>query len=334
MIHAAALSPNKASSMLMAGGVVLVMLVCGGCGKSAGRVVSSPRESPPRTRTATVTKSVHHNKSTAQETPVLKDGAPASFAVLQRQLSGEGRISVAVQPLAAGQMAVLGGDPEMLGMSTTKILIFAALLRDRGGVARLTDAQKRLAQAAVTESDNQAILALFSVLEQDQGGVTGASNYATGLLRDAGDPSTVVATAPPPPGYATTFGQILWSPTAEVRFFRVLALGCLLPPADTRYVLRLMSQIEPSESWGLGSAEFGAVAFKGGWGPLANGQYGVRQTGIIGNGDRGVVVAITVDPATSFGVGTAVLTDVARWLRGEVRLVPHPRESCDAARGS
>ena len=86
--------------------------------------------------------------------------------------------------------------------------------------------------------------------------------------------------------------------------------------------------------WGLGSAGFGAVPFKGGWGPLANGHCGVRQTGTVGNGDRAEVVAITVDPAASFDVGTAVLTDVARWLRGEVRLVSHPPESCAAARGS
>ena len=211
--------------------------------------------------------------------PTLRPTARASFAALQQGLEGEGRISIVVEPLGTGPRVVFGSDPPMQGMSTTKILILAALLRDRAGVGNLTSAQQALARAAVTKSDNQSILDLFQVLESDRGGLTGASEYATSLLRDAGDSVTTVSTRPPPPGYATTFGQTPWSPTAEVRFFRFLALGCLMPPADTGYVLGLMRSIEPSESWGLGSAGFDQVAFKGGWGPEPGGEYGVRQTG-------------------------------------------------------
>jgi hypothetical protein len=217
----------------------------------------------------------------------------------------------------------------MLGMSTTKILVLASLLRDRGGADRLTAAQKALAESAITESDNQSILDLFSTLEADQGGVVGASSYMTSLLRDAGDSGTSVATAPAPAGYATTFGQTPWTPAAEVTFFRALALGCVLRPADTDYVLGLMRKIVPSERWGLGSAGLSAVAFKGGWGPLAGG-YGVRQTGIIGSGDSGAVVAITADPAATFAAGTSALTEVAEWASREIRLVPREPGSCAA----
>jgi hypothetical protein len=219
----------------------------------------------------------------------------------------------------------------MQGMSTTKVLILAALLRDRGGVGVLTSEQRALARAAITQSDNQSILDLFQALERDRGGLVGASDYATMLLRGAGDSDTTVSTAPPPAGYATTFGQTAWSPIAEVRFFRFLALGCLLPPTDTDYVLGLMRSIEPSESWGLGSAGFSSVAFKGGWGPEPGGAYGVRQTGIIGNGHEAVVVAMTADPATSFAVGTSMLTDMARWLRAQLLLSSRPAPSCSAA---
>jgi hypothetical protein len=95
-----------------------------------------------------------------------------------------------------------------------------------------------------------------------------------------------------------------------------------------------MASIEPSESWGLGSAGFDHVAFKGGWGPLADGAYGVRQTGIIGAGTSRVVVAITVDPAVSFQAGATVLTQVARWLHHELLLTPRPSPSCSDARHS
>lgn len=221
----------------------------------------------------------------------------------------------------------------MVGMSTTKVLILAALLRERGGVSGLSSSERTLAYSAITQSDNQAILGLFSALERDRGGLVGASAYATSLVRDAGDPATTVTTAPPPPAYATTFGQTPWRTTDEVRFFRYLALGCLLSPPSTAYVLGLMRSIEPSERWGLGSAGFPTVAFKGGWGPLGSG-YGVRQTGIVGSGRAAVVVALAADPASTFDTGTSVLTEVARWLRAHLVLGGRRLPSCSAARSA
>ena len=202
-------------------------------------------------------------------------GARASFARLRVRLASEARIAVAVQPLGGGPLQTFGGNPLMPAMSTSKIFILTALLADRGGVGHLTPEQKSLAQTAITESDNDSILALFSDLEADQGGLIGASDYATNLLHKAGDTTTTVSTGPIPAGYATTFGQTPWTPAQEVTFFRALANGCVVPSADADYELGLMGQIIASESWGLGSAGFTHVAFKGGWGPLPGG-YGVQ----------------------------------------------------------
>ena len=274
---------------------------------------------PGRTSTASATASV---------VPALGANAHASFANLTAHLDLEGRLAVAIQPLGHGNIEVLGGDPAMQAMSTSKILILSALLLDKRGVNNLTPEQRALAQAAVTESDNDAILALFGDLEADRGGLQGASAYATSLLREVGDDQTQVTTAPPPPGYATTFGQTPWTPTAEVTFFRSLALGCLLPPGDTGYVLGLMRSVEPSESFGLGSAGFSKVAFKGGWGPERPDRYGVRQTGIIGDGDSGVVVSIIADPVSTFAAGQSVLDQVSSWLRKQIRIAPRPADRC------
>jgi hypothetical protein len=271
-----------------------------------------------------------NTESAVRAAPALKANAQASFAGLRSRLAPEARIAIAIQPLGSGRMQVLGGDPLMQAMSTSKILILSALLRDKGGFRHLTPEQTSLARAAITLSDNSAILSLFSDLEADKGGLVGASAYATDLLRKAGDDRTQVATAPPPPGYATTFGQTTWTPSAEVGFFRALALGCVLPKADAGFELGLMRDIEPSESFGLGSAGFGQVAFKGGWGPEPDGQYGVRQTGIIGSGGSGVVVSLAADPVSTFAVGQSALDQVARWLHGKVQLTQRPAGSCPA----
>jgi hypothetical protein len=262
----------------------------------------------------------------------LKPGASASFAQLRTSLPGP--IDVAVAPLGTGSTVTLGGDSPAHAWSTSKVPVLVALMRarDPGG---LTASEQSWAQAAITQSDNQSILDLFGDLEQLKGGLAGASDYVTGVLRTAGDQNTVVATAPPPPGGVTTFGQTEWAPSDAVTFFRALANGCLLPSNETAYVLHLMENIVPGESWGLGSAGFpGSVAFKGGWGPEPSGAYLVRQSGIIDPGSGGgVAVSIVAYPpggGDTFSVGTQMLTRTAEWLRNELDLKSRSSVGCAA----
>lgn len=241
---------------------------------------------------------------------------------------------MALAPLGSGSPAVLGGDSPAHAWSTSKVPVLVGLMRarDPGG---LTSTEQSWAQAAITQSDNQSILDLFGDLEQLKGGLTGASDYVTSVLRLSGDADTVVATAPPPPGAVTTFGQTEWAPSDAVKFFSALANRCLLPSSGTAYVLNLMQSIVPSESWGLGSGGSTVpVAFKGGWGPEPNGAYLVRQSGIIDPGSgSGVAVSIVAYPPAggdTFGVGTQMLTRTAQWLRDELVLRPRPQTGCPA----
>jgi len=255
---------------------------------------------------------------------LLTSDAAASFDRLRSSMSG--RLGLAVTPLGAGRTEILGEDEAAHGWSTTKVPVLVALLKARGSKG-LTAQEQQWARAAITASDNRSILDLFGDLERIEGGLGRASKYVQNVLRLSGDSDTVVPTAPPPAGAVTTFGQTEWSPANSVKFFRALALGCLLSSSETSYVLRLMESIEPSESWGLGSAGFGSVAFKGGWGPESGG-YLVRQSGIVNpRSSSGVTVAI-VAFAPSFSAGTEMLTRTASWLAHHLALTPRPRASC------
>jgi hypothetical protein len=271
------------------------------------------------------------HRATTNATPgaagsVLDSGAATSFQQLAASLPG--RIELAVTPLGSGPSDVLGSNEAAHGWSTTKVPVLVALLHARGSEG-LTSQEQSWAQAAITESDNQSVLGLFGDLERLKGGLAGASEYIDSVLRASGDQETVVATAPPPPGAVTTFGQTEWSPGEAAKFFRALDLGCLLPSSQTSYVLGLMRNIEPSESWGLGSAGFSSVAFKGGWGPESGG-YLVRQSGIIDPGSlSGAAVAI-VASAPSFSAGTDMLTRTASWLNHHLALTPHASAGCSA----
>ncbi|HTZ88581.1 MAG TPA: hypothetical protein VMB05_18105 [Solirubrobacteraceae bacterium] len=252
---------------------------------------------------------------TGANSGVLDAGAEGSFRRLAASMSGH--VELAVLPFSASASVTLGGDEPAHGWSTTKVPVLVSLLRARGA-SGLTAQERSWAQSAITESSNESVLALFSDLERLEGGLAGASRYMERVLRLGGDTATTVATAPPPAGAVTTFGQTEWSPDEAARFFRSLALGCLLPSTQTSYVLGLMQRIVPSESWGLGSAGFSSVAFKGGWGPERGG-YLVRQSGIVDpTSSRGVAVAI-VAVAPSFSVGTEMLTRTASWLSRHLR---------------
>jgi hypothetical protein len=261
---------------------------------------------------------------------LLAPGAVGSFAELTRSLPGQAQL--AVGSLDDSAVVILDGDLPSAAWSTSKPLVLAALLKERGA-AGLTAAQRQEATLAIEQSDNQSILDLWHDLEAAEGGLDGASAYAQQLLRESGDPVTVVATAPPPPGGVTTFGQTQWTPRASVLFYRALARGCLLPHPQTSFILGLMRSIAPVDRWGLGSADFPQpVAFKGGWGPDVNGSYLVRQDGIIGSGPRAVVVAIVAHPpgvgTASFDTGTSMLTRIASWLARQLRFTPHHAGGC------
>lgn len=275
----------------------------------------------------------HHPSSTASPGSsngaagsVLDSTATTSFQQLAASLPG--RVEIAVTPLGSGSSEVFGNDEAAHGWSTTKVPVLVALLHARGSEG-LTSQETTWAHAAITESDNQSVLDLFGDLERLKGGLAGASEYIDSILRVAGDSETVVATAPPPAGAVTTFGQTEWSPGEAVKFFRALDLGCLLTSTQTSYVLGLMQSIEASESWGLGSAGFSSVAFKGGWGPEGGG-YLVRQSGIIDPGTPGGAAVAIVDFAPSFSAGTEALTRAASWVNRHLAKTSHASAGCSA----
>jgi hypothetical protein len=331
--HVRALAVLAACSVLIGGGALAIALA----NRSPHRkivhlVVTSAARTAPRT-SAVAHKPAPHPSTRpngSSSGSVLKQGAAGSFPRFESSLAGP--VQIALMPLGRGASVILGGDSQAHGLSTTKVPVLVALLRARGAQG-LTPTEQGWAQLAITESDNQSILSLFGDLERLKGGLTGASAYVQGLLRLSGDQETVIATAPPPPDYSTSFGQTEWAPSEAVKFYLALGNGCLLPSTQTTYVLGLMQHIVPSESWGLGSAGLTVpVAFKGGWGPEPSGAYLVRQSGIIEPGSAsGVAVSMVAYPppgGDSFDIGTEMLTHTAQWLAGELRLSPHPSTSC------
>ncbi|WP_327144676.1 hypothetical protein [Nocardia sp. NBC_01327] len=223
----------------------------------------------------------------------------ADFADLQSGL--DGRIGLAVMPVGGGDMTVLGNWSSGVAWSTIKVpLALAALRRDPTGL-------RSTAEAAITFSDNDAAQELWNSL----GNGAEAADAVESILREAGDGFTDVAArhtrlAMMGADDELAFGATDWSLTDQVRF--ASKLPCL-PRANS--VVSLMSDITPSQSWGLGRL-IGAE-FKGGWGPDDDtGKYTVRQFGLVPTLAGPIAVAMAAEPTSgSFDDATDMMDKLA-----------------------
>lgn len=262
-------------------------------------------------------------------------GAGLSFGALERQLAG--RVGLAVAPLGAGPIHAFGAVQVAHAWSTSKVPVLVTLLHDDEQLGEVLNPDERTdAALALEQSDNAAIDALFAHLEQIHGGLVPASEAMQQTLREAGDQTTEINTAPNDRGL-TTEGQTEWSLRGEVAFYRALARGCLLDRHDTAYVLGLMRSVIASQRWGAGAAAYPSdapLAFKGGWGPDTAGNYQVRQSAIIGSAGRGYVLSMLAVPTSgSFTDGTNMISELATWAREHLALdAKHPAGDCAGTR--
>jgi hypothetical protein len=257
----------------------------------------------------------------------LGSEADASFEALASSLPAS--VGLAVQPLGGGETLEFGALREgEHAWSSIKVPILATVLREQG--ESLGPEEESWAESAITASDNEAAAALFGKIEERHGGLDGASAAVGETLHAGGSTGTEVATAPPPPGAVSTYGQTEWSVGEAAHFFAALGRCEVLDPQGTEYVESLMEDVIPEQRWGLGEATFPSgwrVGMKGGWGPEAEsgGGYLVRQSGLVRDADGGVAVAmVAVDDSGSYPAGAADLTQIAQWLAGELKgLGPH-----------
>ncbi len=260
---------------------------------------------------------------------VVPASARSSFDALAATLGGE--VGLAVAPFGEGPVQTLGALQDGHAWSTMKVPVLTTLLGDYEQSGQtLSSREQTDATLALEQSDNAAAEELFSQLEQLHGGLVPASEAVQQTLVDAGDLSTRINTAPNNEGF-TTWGQSLWSPTGEVRFYRALARQCLLDLHDTGYVLGLMRDVIPAQRWGAGEAGYPSalpLGFKGGWGPDPEGGYLVRQTAIVGSGDTGYVLSMIALPSGgAFAEGVSMITAIASWARQHLpirRALPAP----------
>lgn len=238
------------------------------------------------------------------------DGSLESFAALSQRLGGS--LGLAYSPIGIGHTAVSLGELRAgPGWSTMKVPLAIAVLKAVGD--QPSSQMTRLMALAITQSDNDAAMALWSQL----GAPGDAAAQVQAVLQAGGDPTTVVPSTVVRPGYSP-FGQANWSLAAQATF--AAALPCL---AHTGPVLELMRRVTPSQRWGAGT-QVTTVAFKGGWGPGTNGAYLVRQLAIarLPDGSRVGLALAAIAGDGRFDTGVAHLNALAAWAAQNIRTRP------------
>lgn len=217
--------------------------------------------------------------------------------------------SVAVADLGGSVIWSYDGRGEAKAWSTYKPLVVAALLAQRGGPAALTDEDRESIEAALEYSDNDSARMLLDELVFTDDAGAGAVQLSR-LLALAGDRQTRI----PDVAAGEDIAEMEWTNTNQVRFLNMLGSGCLLPRDSTDYLLGTMAKVTDEQRWGLGAV--GATAFKGGWDTTDEGDYLVRQFGLVPtSAGKDLVVALTVKPRDSDpDTANTMASDVAKWV--------------------
>lgn len=229
----------------------------------------------------------------------------ADFAQLATKLNAVA--GIAISAVGSGQNPIPLGDWQSgPAWSTIKVPLIIAALREEKPPT-ITAAMK----AAITESDNAAAESIWA----DLGTPVTAAHKVEAVLRQNGDPTTTVQSQKVRPEF-TAFGQTDWPLIDQVRF----TAAAVCDPANAP-VFDLMGQVEPQQSWGIGTIP--GTRFKGGWGPSPTGDYLVRQIGVLTTEHGMIAVALAAEPVSGkFDDGTADLSAMASWLSGHVAGLP------------
>ncbi|WP_342319290.1 hypothetical protein [Corynebacterium mayonis] len=162
---------------------------------------------------------------------------------------------------------VWGSNEAQFAWSTIKVPIAVAAFEENADLANM------LAPAAMTYSDNDAAWQLWSGLSE---------GAVDNVFKKAGVAMKTKVREP--------LGEVELTPSQEA------ALASRLPCMDNAQpVLKLMAKVVDEQSYGLGRID--EAKFKGGWGDDEDGNYLVRQMGLIPHPTGGeIAVSLIVQP--------------------------------------
>jgi beta-lactamase class A len=189
---------------------------------------------------------------------------------------------------------------EFHSASVIKVITLGALLYELQGQQNLSPNQAALAQAMITESDNDAQDTLWNEIGMDalQRFLTAARMNHTWLGQD------------------DYWGLTEVNAHDELRLLQLLITrNPVLDAASRRYALDLMADVVPDQRWGVpaGAPPDVTVHLKNGWLPDPS-RWDVNSIGDFTNHDLDYSIAILTSNDPDMGYGVATVETVARLI--------------------
>ena len=261
---------------------------------SAAAPTSTTVPSPPRSPSPTPAPSPTRSPGFAVAPP--DQALEAAFAAKAAELGG----AYALAWVDAAGLHLLGSAPQETAWSTIKVpLAIAAVSRGP------TEQTWRQVESAITRSDNEAALELWTAL----GPPEEAARAVDEVLAAYGSAEARTEHLDVRPPFSS-FGQTVWSTPSQARFAG--ALACVPESSAAGRVRTQMGLVLPEHRWGIGVLE--AAHLKGGWGPEPGGAYVLRQLGDGQVAGQRYALALTARSATgSYAQATAEATALVRW---------------------
>jgi beta-lactamase class A len=259
---------------------VVASLLLGGCFEDSSPTSATGPVAATATQPATAV-SIGINAET-----VMSAALPAeleAYIKYQHQAGAVGVVGITVLDQATGASVSVNDGLETQTASIMKVDILATrLLQHQDQGTGLTSHEKSLAFVMITKSDNSAATALF----QADGGVSGVTkaNRAFGLTDTQ-------------PNFR--WGVTHTKPADQLRLLKSITdENGPLTTANRKYLLSLMSQVEPDQRWGVPAAAGpGSTAYvKNGWDTFDQyaHQWGINTIGrIVEPGHDFLIVALS-----------------------------------------
>ena len=251
--------------------------------------VKAKKTKPSSTRKKSSYKKSSYKKSLTRSLNSYLDGVP-------------GQLAVAVRDLSTGLSFSYNRGLRTATASIVKVDIVVALLlkaqRQRRG---LMGWERRSATRTIKVSDNAAASALWAAIGGGPG--LAAANKRLGMR----------STRPGPGG---AWGSTTTSAADQVRLLAALtSADSPLSAKNRRYVLRLMGDVAPEQSWGVSAAGHkGAdVALKNGWLPRERdgGRWTVNSIGRVRDRGHTYLIAVISHRHGSMGAGVKAVERVS-----------------------
>jgi len=216
-----------------------------------------------------------------------------------------GELSVAVRDQATGASYTFNTSLRTVTASIVKADILATLLlqAQKSGHG-LTVSQKALATRMIEASDNNAASALWNQIGRGAGLAAGN--------RKLKFRNTV-------PGAGGAWGTTRTSAADQLRLLTAIASRTSpLSAASRAYILKLMSEVEDYQSWGVSAAadDGDDIALKNGWLPrqVDGGTWTINSIGRIKGDDHDYLIAAISQGHPSMAAGIATVEHVTRMV--------------------